>query len=212
MASLGPRLPMGHRDGPWPAGARFGLSVLTATSRPMTPSCGSVRSSWACPRFSVGAPRVSSQTPGSERWPGCPAACSHRDAAFAHPRHPPPRRVHSARISSLLPASWSSSPPLPALTQPSCWGQARGLRRGSASNLEQPPQVASLITTISHDTFVAGITPPSLWRPVVSLAGAAIALSPSAATATATAPRLASDLEEQLLVMPERSACCRSIR
>jgi hypothetical protein len=66
----------------------------------------------------------------------------------------------SAKISSLLPASWHTAH-LPALTP---------------VTHSTPPQIASVITDISHATFVAGMHSAFLVGAAVALAGAVIAL------------------------------------
>jgi len=50
-----------------------------------------------------------------------------------------------------------------------------------------PPRLASVITQISHDTFVAGMHTAFLVAAVVALAGAAIALITKRGNATAPA-------------------------
>jgi EmrB/QacA subfamily drug resistance transporter len=95
--------------------------------------------------------------------------------------------VMSAKISSLLPASWAAAH-LPALNPAQLAGAKSAVSVGAAPvTSSTPPRVASLITQISHDTFVAGMHTAFLVAAVVALAGAAIALITKRGTATATA-------------------------
>jgi len=84
--------------------------------------------------------------------------------------------VMSAKISSLLPASWHAAH-LPALTA------AQQAQVNSAASVgaapvtrSTPAELARVITEISHDAFVAGMHDAFLVAAAVALAGAVIAL------------------------------------
>ncbi len=84
--------------------------------------------------------------------------------------------IMAAKISSLLPASWHAAhlPPLPP-------AQFAGLKSAVSVGIAPvtrgtPPQLASVITGISHDTFAAGMHAAFLVAAAVALAGAVIAL------------------------------------
>ncbi len=84
--------------------------------------------------------------------------------------------VMSARISSLLPASWHTAH-LPALSGAQLSGVKSAISVGVAPvTPSTPSRVASVITQISHDIFVAGMHAAFLVAAVVALAGAPIAL------------------------------------
>jgi EmrB/QacA subfamily drug resistance transporter len=84
--------------------------------------------------------------------------------------------VMSARISSLLPASWQAAH-LPALTAAQQAGVESAVSVGAAPvTSSTPPQVARVITDISHATFAAGMHTAFLVAAAVALAGALIGL------------------------------------
>jgi len=84
--------------------------------------------------------------------------------------------VMSARISSLLPASWQAAH-LPALTGVQQAGVESAISVGAAPvTSSTPPQIASVITDISHATFAAGMHTAFLVAAAVALAGAVIGL------------------------------------
>jgi len=84
--------------------------------------------------------------------------------------------VMSARISSLLPASWQAAH-LPALTAAQQAGVESAASVGAAPVTSgTPPQIARVITDISHATFAAGMHTAFLVAAAVALAGALIGL------------------------------------
>jgi EmrB/QacA subfamily drug resistance transporter len=84
--------------------------------------------------------------------------------------------VMSAKISSLLPASWHAAH-LPALTPAQLDHVKSAVSVGVAPVTHStPPQIASVITDISHATFVAGMHSAFLVGAGGALAGAVIAL------------------------------------
>ncbi|MBV9445000.1 MAG: MFS transporter [Streptosporangiaceae bacterium] len=84
--------------------------------------------------------------------------------------------VMSARISSLLPASWHAAH-LPALSPAQLAGVKSAVSVGAAPvTSSTPAQLASEITRISHATFTAGMHNAFLVAAAVALAGAVIAL------------------------------------
>jgi EmrB/QacA subfamily drug resistance transporter len=84
--------------------------------------------------------------------------------------------VMSARITSLLPASWQAAH-LPPLTATQLTGVKGAVSVGAAPvTRTTPPQLASQITHISHATFVSGMHTAFLVAAAVALAGALIAL------------------------------------
>ncbi|HEX9358788.1 MAG TPA: MFS transporter [Streptosporangiaceae bacterium] len=84
--------------------------------------------------------------------------------------------VMSARISSLLPASWAAAR-LPALSPAQLAGVKSAVSVGAAPVTQStPPRAASLITQISHDAFVSGMHTAFLVAAAVALAGVLIAL------------------------------------
>src|SRR5689334_17614038 len=84
--------------------------------------------------------------------------------------------VMSARISSLLPASWAAAH-LPALSPDQLAGVKSAVSVGAAPvTSSTPPQVARVITAISHATFASGMHTAFLVAAGVALAGALIGL------------------------------------
>ena len=84
--------------------------------------------------------------------------------------------VMSAKISSLLPASWHTAH-LPALTAAQQAQVNSAVSVGAAPvTRSTPPELARVITEISHDAFVAGMHNAFLVAAAVALAGAVIAL------------------------------------
>jgi hypothetical protein len=84
--------------------------------------------------------------------------------------------VMSAKISSLLPASWAAAH-LPALSPAHLAGVKSAVSVVVAPVTQNtPPRLAAVITQISHDTFVAGMHTAFLVAAAVALAGALIAL------------------------------------
>jgi EmrB/QacA subfamily drug resistance transporter len=84
--------------------------------------------------------------------------------------------VMSARISSLLPASWQAAH-LPALTGAQQAAVQSAVSVGAAPvTSSTPPQIAGVITDISHATFAAGMHTAFLVAAAVALAGALIGL------------------------------------
>jgi hypothetical protein len=82
----------------------------------------------------------------------------------------------SAKISSTLPASWHAAH-LPALTTTQLAQVKSAVSVGAAPiTRHTPPRAATLITQISHNTFVAGMHNAFLLAAAVALAGALIAL------------------------------------
>jgi EmrB/QacA subfamily drug resistance transporter len=84
--------------------------------------------------------------------------------------------VMTARVSSLLPASWHAAH-LPALSPAQLAGLKSAVSVGAAPVTRgTPPRLAAEITRISHDTFAAGMHNAFLLAAAVALAGAAIAM------------------------------------
>jgi EmrB/QacA subfamily drug resistance transporter len=84
--------------------------------------------------------------------------------------------VMSARISSLLPASWAAAH-LPALNPAQLAGLKSAVSVGAAPVTSgTPPQVARVITDISHAAFASGMHAAFLVAAAVALAGAFIGL------------------------------------
>jgi len=84
--------------------------------------------------------------------------------------------VMTAKISSLLPASWQAAH-LPALTAGQLAGVKSVVSVGAAPvTSATPPQVASVITGISHAAFMSGMQAAFGVAAVVALAGAVIGL------------------------------------
>jgi EmrB/QacA subfamily drug resistance transporter len=84
--------------------------------------------------------------------------------------------VMSAKISSLLPASWQAAH-LPALTGAQQAAVESAASVGAAPvTSSTPPEVARVITDISHATFVSGMHTAFLVAAAVALAGALIGL------------------------------------
>jgi hypothetical protein len=82
----------------------------------------------------------------------------------------------SAKVSSLLPASWHAAH-LPPLTA----GQLAGVKSAVSVGVapvthSTPPQIATVITHISHVTFMSGMNAAFLVAAAAALAGAFIAL------------------------------------
>jgi MFS family permease len=84
--------------------------------------------------------------------------------------------VMSAKISSLLPASWHAAH-LPALT-PAQLDQVKSAASVGVAPVTHstPPQIATVITDISHAAFLAGMHNAFLVGAGVALAGAVIGL------------------------------------
>ena len=95
--------------------------------------------------------------------------------------------VMSAKISTMLPASWHAAhlPPL----SPAQLAQVKSAVSVGAAPVtgNTPPQVASQIIRISHATFTAGMHNAFLVAAAVALAGAVIALITRRGTGTAAA-------------------------
>ena len=90
----------------------------------------------------------------------------------------------SAKIDSLLPARWAAAH-LPAL-DPAQLAQVKsatsvGVAPVTAST---PPQVAGLITNVTHTTFISGMTAAFAVAAIVALAGAVIAVAAKQGRAT----------------------------
>ncbi len=84
--------------------------------------------------------------------------------------------VMTARVSSLLPASWHAAH-LPALSPAQLAGVKSAVSVGAAPVTRGTPhRLAAEITRISHDTFAARMHSAFLLAAAVALAGAAIAL------------------------------------
>src|SRR6266568_4769912 len=84
--------------------------------------------------------------------------------------------VMSAKISSMLPASWHAAH-LPALTTTQLAGVKSAVSVGAAPvTSSTPPQVARVVTDISHATFASGMHTAFLVAAAVALAGALIGL------------------------------------
>jgi EmrB/QacA subfamily drug resistance transporter len=84
--------------------------------------------------------------------------------------------VMSARISSLLPASWQAAH-LPPLTATQLAGVKSAVSVGAAPVTSGTPhQIATAITNVSHATFASGMHTAFLVAAAVALAGAVIAL------------------------------------
>jgi hypothetical protein len=84
--------------------------------------------------------------------------------------------VMSAKISSLLPASWAAAH-LPALSPDQLAGVKSAVSVGAAPvTSSTPPQVARVITDISHAAFASGMHTAFLVAAGVALAGALIGL------------------------------------
>jgi len=96
--------------------------------------------------------------------------------------------VMSAKISSLLPASWHAAH-LPALSPAQLDQVKSAVSVGVAPVTHStPPQIARVITDISHATFVAGMHSAFLVGAGVALAGAVIALITKPGSGGAGAP------------------------
>ena len=94
--------------------------------------------------------------------------------------------IMSAKISTLLPASWHAAH-LPALSTAQLAQVKSAVSVGAAPvTRNTPPQLATEITRISHATFVAGMHNAFLVAAAVALAGALIALITSGGTARPT--------------------------
>jgi EmrB/QacA subfamily drug resistance transporter len=84
--------------------------------------------------------------------------------------------VMAAKISSLLPASWQAAH-LPALTASQLAGVKSAVSVGVAPvTASTPPQVAGVITHLSHAAFMSGMHAAFLVAAAVALAGAVIGL------------------------------------
>jgi EmrB/QacA subfamily drug resistance transporter len=84
--------------------------------------------------------------------------------------------VMTAKISTLLPASWHAAH-LPTLSTAQLAQVKSAVSVGAAPvTANTPPRLATVITQISHDTFVAGMHNAFLVAAVVALVGALIAL------------------------------------
>jgi hypothetical protein len=95
--------------------------------------------------------------------------------------------VMSARISSVLPASWHAAH-LPALSPAQLAGVKSAVSVGAAPvTTSTPAQLASEITRISHATFTAGMHNAFLVAAAAALAGAVIALITRRGTGTTAA-------------------------
>jgi predicted MFS family arabinose efflux permease len=95
--------------------------------------------------------------------------------------------IMSARIDSLLPASWHAAH-LPALTAAGYAQVKSAVSVGVAPVTHSTPaQAAGVITQISHATFTAGMHSAFLVGAAVALAGAGIALITRRGTGTAAA-------------------------
>jgi hypothetical protein len=95
--------------------------------------------------------------------------------------------IMSARIDSLLPASWHAAH-LPALTAAGYAQVKSAVSVGVAPvPAGTPAQAAAAITQISHATFTAGMHNAFLVGAAVALAGAGIALITRKGTGTAAA-------------------------
>jgi len=95
--------------------------------------------------------------------------------------------IMSARIDSLLPASWHAAH-LPPLTAAGYAQVKRAVSVGVAPVTHSTPaRAAGLITQISHATFTAGMHNAFLAGAAVALAGAGIALITKKGTGTAAA-------------------------
>jgi EmrB/QacA subfamily drug resistance transporter len=96
--------------------------------------------------------------------------------------------VMSARVSSLLPASWHAAH-LPPLTGAQLAGMKSAVSVGVAPVTHAtPPQLATVITGISHATFMSGMHAAFLVAAVAALAGAGIALITRQGEATSETP------------------------
>ena len=95
--------------------------------------------------------------------------------------------VMAAKISSLLPASWHAAH-LPPLTAGQLAQVKNAVSVGAAPVTRgTPPQVASLLTDLSHATFAAGMHTAFLVAAAVALAGAFLALVVRGGSGTAGA-------------------------
>jgi hypothetical protein len=93
----------------------------------------------------------------------------------------------SARISSLLPASWQAAH-LPPLTATQLAGVKSAVSVGAAPVTSGTPhQIAAAITNVSHATFASGMHTAFLVAAAVALAGAVIALLTRAGNGEASA-------------------------
>src|SRR5262249_2611631 len=95
--------------------------------------------------------------------------------------------VMSARIATLLPASWHAAH-LPALSPAQLAGAKSAVSVGAAPvTSSTPAQLATQITRISHATFTAGMHNAFLLAAAVPLAGPVIALTTKGANGGAAA-------------------------
>jgi hypothetical protein len=84
--------------------------------------------------------------------------------------------IMSARIDSLLPARWAAAH-LPALTGTQLAGVKSATAVGVAPvTAGTPGRVAEAITTVTHATFISGMSAAFTVAAAVALAGAVIAL------------------------------------
>jgi hypothetical protein len=103
------------------------------------------------------------------------------------------REAGVARISSLLPASWTAAH-LPALNPAQLAGVKSAVSVGAAPvTSSTPPQVAREIIDISHATFASGMHTAFLVAAAVALAGALIGLLTRPAPAAPKPPTPGSD-------------------
>ncbi len=92
--------------------------------------------------------------------------------------------IMSAHVDSLLPARWAAAH-LPSLT-PAQLAEVKSATSVGVAPVAHgtPAQVAELITTVTHSTFISGMSASFLVASIVALAGAAIALLAKSGHAT----------------------------
>jgi EmrB/QacA subfamily drug resistance transporter len=104
--------------------------------------------------------------------------------------------VMSARVSSLLPARWAAAH-LPHLTASQLTQLKSAVTVGVAPVPPgTPPQLAALLTNVSHTTFVGGMNTAFLVAAVVAIAGAAIGLLARQGQPTAGEAAVAATVDE----------------
>ena len=175
ITKLGPRLPM-TAGMTMAAAAMFGLSRLTATGSPNDTIVWFILLGLGLAPVMVGATNVIvGNAPVSLAGvaSGLQSTAMQLGGTFGTAVL---GAVMTAKITSLLPASWHAAH-LPPLSTTQLAGVKSAVSVGAAPvTRHTPPQLASQITSISHATFTAGMHNAFLVAAAVSLAGALLAL------------------------------------
>jgi EmrB/QacA subfamily drug resistance transporter len=186
ITKLGPRLPITVGMA-MAAAAMFGLSRLGATSSPNDTIIWFVLLGLGLAPVMVGATNVIVGNAPAELAgvaAGLQSTAMQLGGAFGTAVL---GAIMSARIDSLLPASWHAAH-LPALTAAHYTQVKSAISVGVAPVTHNTPaQAASVITQISHVTFTAGMHNAFLVGAAVALAGAGIALITKQGTGTTAA-------------------------